>query len=70
MLNNPEKTSTARSKLPEPSNQSYLASKYSKANLAFTLFAFLPKNCFFQNLKLAHRPVGINFRHYFVPFIG
>ena len=28
MLNNPEKTSTAWSKLPEPSNQSYLASKY------------------------------------------
>ena len=28
MLNNPEKTSTAWSKLPESSNQSYLASKY------------------------------------------
>ena len=46
MLNNPKKTSTARSKLPEPRNQSYLASKYSKANWAFTLFAF--HSCFFR----------------------
>ena len=46
MLNNPEKTSTAWSKLPEPSNQSYLASKYSKANWTFTLFAF--HSCFLR----------------------
>ena len=60
MLNNPEKTSTAWSKLPEPSNQSYLASKYIPRLIElsrYLLFIVVSSaKLFFENLKLAHLP--------------
>ena len=60
MLNNPEKTSTAWSKLPEPSNQSYLASKYIPRLIElsrYLLFIVVSSaKLFFENLILAHRP--------------